>query len=135
MKVKIMNIMKRVLVQLIGSIICVGIFYIIALLISRWFPITFRTVMVYEGFLVILVGALLSPSGSRSIINMGAFGQKNAAQISYQDLEVNRLEQEQERKNPFYYKNFFSVVKTIDYHWAFLISGAVMILYALEFMK
>jgi hypothetical protein len=66
---------------------------------------------------------------------MGALGQKNAAQISYQDLEVNRLEQEQERKNPLYYKNFLSAVKSIEYRWVFLISGAVMILYALEFMK
>lgn len=135
MKEKTWNIVKKIMVQLIGILICLVISYAIALLISWCFPITFRTVMVYEGFLVILLGALLSPGGSRSIINLGAFGQKNAAQISYQDLEVNRLEQEVERKNPLYYKNFFSIMRTINYHWSFLISGAVMVLYALEFME
>ncbi|MBP1756539.1 MAG: hypothetical protein H6Q59_2937 [Firmicutes bacterium] len=135
MNVKTMNIIKKLLVLLIGILICLALSYVIALLVSRCFHITFRTVMVYEGFLVILIGALLSPSGSRSIINLGASGQKNAAQISYQDLEVNRLEQELERKNPLYYKNFFSTLKTINYHWTFLISGAAMLLYTLEFMK
>lgn len=135
MKAKMMNIIKKLLVQFIGILICLALYYVIAILVSGCFHFTFRTVIVYEGFIVILIGALLSPSGSRSIINLGAFGQKNAAQISYQDLEVNRMEQELERKKPLYYKNFFSVMKAINYHWVFLICGAIMILYALEFMK
>jgi hypothetical protein len=90
--------------------------------------------MVYEGFILALVGALLSPRATRSIINANALDQPNATQIAYRDLEINRLEQELEREDPSYYKNFYSRVKGSAHNLTLIITGVVMLLYALNYL-
>jgi prolipoprotein diacylglyceryltransferase len=90
--------------------------------------------MVYEGFILVLVGALLSPRASRTFINANALDQPNAAQMAYRDLEINRLEQELEREDPSYYKNFFSQIKGNAYNLTLIIAGVIMFFYALNYL-
>ncbi len=127
--------LRKIVLHLITTAIFLLFSYGIAFLISSLFGFSLRTVMVYEGFLFVLVGALLSPGGSHTIINLGSFGQKNAAQISYQDLEVNRMEQELERKSKSYYKDFFYALKANTGNITLILSGAVLIIYSLNYME
>ncbi len=134
MKEKLKAISKRVLVQILCVIIFLVLGALIAVLISRYTGTILKTVMVYEGFIIVLAGALLSPRACRSIINANALDQPNAAQLAYRDLEINRFEQELERKEPSYYKNFFSQVKGIAYSLTFIITGIIMLFYALNYL-
>lgn len=107
---------------------------LVAVLISRFSGILLRTVMVYEGFIILLVGALLSPRGMRSMINVNAFGQRNAEQLLHRELEINRLEQELERKDPNYYKNFFQMVKEGPHNYTLIITGGILMIYAMNYL-
>ena len=104
MKEKFIRLLKRAIIQSFCVLIFLVLCILIAILISRFSGTILRTVMVYEGFILVLAGALLSPRASRSIINANALDQPNAAQIAYRDLQISRLEQELEREDPFYYR-------------------------------
>lgn len=135
MKDKVNTTIKKIVFHIITTVILLVFSCGIAYLISTLFQISLRTVVVYEGFFLVLMGALLSPGGSRTVINLGAFGQKNAAQISYQDLEVNRLEQEKVRESKSYYKDFFYSLKASTGNLTLILTGAVLILYSLNYME
>lgn len=134
MKEKFKFILKRILIQILCVVILLALCLLIALLISRFSGTILKTVIVYESFILALAGALLSPRASRSFINANALDQPNAAQMAYRDLEINRLEQELEREDPSYYKNFFFQVKGIAHNLTLIITGAVMLFYALNYL-
>ncbi len=134
MKERAVKVIKRILVQILYIIVFLTFSILCAILISHKFEIILRTVMVYVGFLIALVGALLSPRGSRSIINMNAFGQRSAEQIVHQELEINRLEQELERKDTFYHRKFFQLVKEGPHNITFVITGGILLFYAIKFL-
>ena len=134
MKEKFIRLLKRVIIQSFCVLIFLVLCILIAILISRFSGTILRTVMVYEGFILVLAGALLSPRASRSIINANALDQPNAAQIAYRDLQISRLEQELEREDPFYYKNFFYQVKGCAHNITLILTGAIMLFYALSFL-
>ncbi len=134
MKEKFVKLVKKILVQSLCIIIFLAICLLIAVQISHFTGIIFRTVMVYEGFILVLAGALLSPRASRSIINVNALDQPNAAQIAHRDLEVIRLEQELEREDPSYYKNFFYQVKGSAHNITLIFTGLIMLFYALNYL-
>ena len=134
MKEKLIAILKRICVQLLCVVILLALCLFIAVLISRFSGTILKTVIVYEGFILALVGALLSPRASRSFINANALDQPNAAQMAYRDLEINRLEQELEREDPSYYKNFFFQVKGVAHNLTLIIAGAVMLFCALNYL-
>ncbi len=135
MKEKIKTITKQILMQALSVIIFLVISSLIAVLISRYTGVILRTVMVYEGFIIILAGALLSPKASRSIINANALDQPNATQIAYRDMEISRWEQEKEREDPSYYNNFFSQVKGIAHNLTFIITGVILLFCALTYLE
>ena len=134
MKERIIMISKRILVQILCVVIFQALCLLIAVAISRYTGTLLRTVMVYEGFILVLVGALLSPRATRSMINANALDQPNATQIAYRDMEITRLEQEFEREDPSYYKNFFSQVKGSAHNLTLIIAGIIMLLYALNYL-
>lgn len=134
MKERMITISKRILVQILCVVIFLALCLLSAVVISHFTGTILRTVMVYEGFILVLAGALLSPRASRSIINANALDQPNATQIAYRDLEINRLEQELEREDPSYYKNFYSQVKGSAHNLTLIITGVVMLLYALNYL-
>ncbi|MDF2906705.1 MAG: hypothetical protein K0R34_2026 [Herbinix sp.] len=134
MKDKLVKFIKRILVQILCIIVFLALCLLIALLISHFSGIILRTVMVYEGFILVLVGALLSPKSGRSIINVNGLDQPSATQMAYRDLEVNRLEQEFERENPSYYKDFYSGVKGSAHNLTLILSGGIMLMYALNYL-
>lgn len=134
MKEKIVIISKRILVQFLCVVIFLAFCLLIAIMISRFTGTILRTVMVYEGFILVLAGALLSPRATRSFIDANALDRPNATQIAYRDLEINRLEQEFERQDPFYYKNFFSQVKGNAHNFTLIITGVIMLFYALNYL-
>lgn len=134
MKERIITISRRILVQFLCFVIFLAFCLLVAIVISRFTGTILRTVMVYEGFILALVGALLSPRATRSIINANALDQPNATQIAYRDLEINRLEQELEREDSSYYKNFYSRVKGSAHNLTLIITGVVMLLYALNYL-
>lgn len=135
MRDKLRRMLKRVLVQLLCIIIFFAIVSGMAFIIHYFSELSLRTVMVYEGFVIVLVGALLSPRAGRSMANVNALDQPSAAQMAYHDLEVNRLEQEIERQDPSYYKNFFYSMKAGANHLTFIITGVVMLLVALNYLS
>ncbi|MDF2486950.1 MAG: hypothetical protein K0R46_3118 [Herbinix sp.] len=134
-KDRLIRMMKRALVQLLGIIICLAVSFGIAYLIHYFSDTSLRRVMVYEGFLIIMAGVLLSPRGNRSIINVNALDQPNAAQIAYRDLEVNRMEQEIERQDTSYYKNFFSSMKAGANNLTFIVTGTIMQIIAMNYLS
>jgi ABC-type lipoprotein release transport system permease subunit len=91
--------------------------------------------MLYEGFAIVLIGALLSPRAGRSMTNVNGLDQPSAAQMTYHDLEVNRLEQEIERQDTSYYNNFFYSMKTGANNLSFIITGAILLLFALNYLS
>jgi hypothetical protein len=123
---------KRIFFQFLYSFILFGIGYIIAILISNKSNYKLQDVMSYEGFILILIGALLSPKSNHSIINLQGTGQRNANLISYQDLEVTRQEQELERESTNYYKNFFryKVVKSVFRNLTFIFAGIITLIFS-----
>ena len=134
MKERIIMISKRILVQILCVVIFQALCLLIAVAISRYTGTLLRTVMVYEGFILVLVGALLSPRATRSMINANALDQPNATQIAYRDLEITRLEQEFVREDASFYKNFFSQVKGSAHNLTLIIAGIIMLLYALNYL-
>ena len=134
MKEKLGRVIKKILAQILCIILLLFVSYPIAVLISHYYGILLRTVMVYEGFVILLVGALLSPRGMRSMINVNAFGQRNAEQLLYRELEINRMEQELERKDPSYYKNFFQIVKETPHNYTLIITGGLLMIYAMNYL-
>ncbi len=134
MKGKLVQIIKLVLIQILCVMIFLSISVLCAVLISRFSGSILRTVMVYEGFILVLVGALLSPRATRSFINANALDQPNAAQIAYRDMEINRMEQEFEREDPLYYKNFFYLVKGSAHNITMILAGLILLFYALNYL-
>jgi hypothetical protein len=134
LKEKSVIAIKKIMVEIICVLLFLSLSLLIAVLISHFSGSLLRTVMVYEGFIIVLVGALLSPRGSRSIINLNALEQRNAEYMIRQDLEINRLEQELERKDPSYYKNFFSRVKGSPHNLTLILSGGIILFYALIYL-
>jgi hypothetical protein len=127
---------KKILFQLLYSLVMFGLGYIIALLIAHRFNYGLKEVMLSEGLILILIGALLSPKSNNPIINLQGVGQRNANAISYQDLEVTRQEQEMERASADYYKNYFrhNVVKSVFSNLTFLFTGIIIIIFSLNIL-
>ncbi len=134
MKEKMKKVLQKLLIQILYIILFTSVSVLAAVLISRYFDILLRTVVVYEGFFVVLVGALLSPRGVRSIINVNALDQRHADQMIQRDLEINRMEQELERRDPNYYKNFFHLVKEGPHNFTFIITGGLLMIYAMNYL-
>ena len=134
MKDKLVAIIRKIMLQILCIIVFLFFSVLCALAISHFYGILLRTVMVYEGFVIVLVGALLSPRGSRSLIPLNAFGQRNAEQMLHRELEINRSEQEIERKDPSYYKNFFQLVRESRHNITLIITGGILLLVAMEYL-
>ncbi len=127
--------LRSLLIKLLFCIFIFGIIYLIAIIIPIFFDVTTKEVMTVEGLVIALLGALLSPSGN-SGINLRGMGQRDANAISYQDTEVSRLQQQQEREDIDYHKNFFvnSVKETFKHSLILAIAGIAAFLYAVNFL-
>jgi hypothetical protein len=133
-KEKVFTVIKRSLIQLLSISVFLALGLLVALLISHFSGTIVRTVMVYEGFILVLAGALLSPRYGHSIVNVNALDQPSATQLAHLDLEINRVEQQLEREDPSYYKNFFRQIKGSSYILTLIITGAILLLYALNYL-
>lgn len=133
-KVNIVKKLEKLLIKILCCICLSIICFLIALLISHIFTIELSTIILSEGFILILIGAFISPSGKSSSINLNALGQHDANLISNQDLQVTRLEQQFERESADYYKNYFqkSVKGVFKSNITLILTGIILILYALN---
>jgi hypothetical protein len=134
--IKIKNILIKIFTNLICSIILFGLTYLVAFLISHFFNITLSTIMLSEGLIMIFIGALVSPGKNHSSINLKAAGQRNANLITYQDLEVARLEQHMERESSDFHKNYYrnNIQVLFKYNLIIIFTGVFIIFYTLNFL-
>lgn len=99
---KFKSILKRLLLILCFSLIMFIIGVLVAFLIYYFSKYRIENILFYEGIIITIIGVLMSLKGNPSGLSVGSIGQNNTAQVSFQNLEVTRLERE---INP-YHKNF-----------------------------
>lgn len=123
-------ILTKVLLIILCCLLLFGLEYLLALLIAYKSSYKIQDVMIYEGIIIIIIGIFMSMKGSHSGINLQGVGQINENAVQFQNFEVTRLEQEQERKNKEYFKNFYkyAIVETIFSSLVFIIGGILIIL-------
>ncbi|MFZ2539586.1 MAG: hypothetical protein WAX04_11880 [Oscillospiraceae bacterium] len=133
MKLKLKDIFKKSLFLLLYSLVFWGIGYVVAILISYQFKYNLQDVLFCEGLGFIMIGAFLSMKGNPSGVNFQGMGQNNGQYISYQNLEVTRIE----RETTDYYKNFFkhSVVEFAFSGLTIILSGIFIIVFSMFFSK
>ncbi len=133
MKIKINAMFKKVLYQMIFAGILLGLGLLIARFISIQFSFSMQEVISYVGFIFLLIGVLLSPRAGHTNVYLQGFGLKNVNSINHRELEVNRTEQEIERKSEDYYKNYFryKVTKLMLSNISFLLTGFILLAYVI----
>lgn len=122
---KVKRTLKKILTTLIWGIIIFSISCLMAILVSHLFGVSLRSVMAVEGLVLAFIGMLLLPSGSYNI-NLRGLGQKDSSYLTYQDTETSRLEQQIERGDANYYKNFYSIREIFKNGLVFIIVGAAI---------
>ncbi|MEG0691849.1 MAG: hypothetical protein RR444_02080 [Oscillospiraceae bacterium] len=129
MKAKFKKVLKKILFLLLFSIIILGIGYLIALIISTSAKSSMSDIMCYEGILAVIIGVFLCMKGNPSGLSISGMGQSNPQYISFQNLEVTRIEREQ---HP-YYKDFFknAVVEFAFSGVTIILSGIFMLIISL----
>jgi hypothetical protein len=134
-KNNISKILRSLIIKLLLCILIFGLIYLLAIIIPVFFNVTSKAVLVVEGLVLALSGALLSPSGN-SGIDLRGMGQRNANIISYQITEEARLQQQQDREDKDYHKNFFvnSVKEIFKNSIILVIAGIAGFLYAVNFL-
>lgn len=99
---KLKSLLKQSLLILCFSLIIFLIGLLISFLICYFKNCKLENILFYEGIIVTIIGVLMSLRGNPSGSNIGSIGQNNATQVSFENLEVTRLEREM---NP-YHKGF-----------------------------
>jgi hypothetical protein len=134
-KNNISKILRSLIIKLLLCILIFGLIYLLAIIIPVFFNVTSKAVLVVEGLVLALSGALLSPGGN-SGIDLRGMGQRNANIISYQITEEARLQQQQEREDKDYHKNFFvnSVKEIFKNSIILVVAGIAGFLYAVNFL-
>jgi ABC-type multidrug transport system fused ATPase/permease subunit len=119
------RILRKILFLLIFSILYLAIGYVAAILISNHFHYKLQDVLFIVGFLLFLLGILMSMKGNPSGTSFSGIGQKNVNAISNLDLEVTRMEREINPYHKDYYKN--NVVEFAFGNLTFLLGGVLII--------
>ncbi|MBH1940832.1 hypothetical protein I5677_08020 [Mobilitalea sibirica] len=128
-KGKIKIIIRKLLWLFIFGLVYLSTGYIVALFISHQFGYTLQDVMSYVGIFLFFLGILLSMKGNPSGSNINGMGMSNEKAISYQNLEVTRLEREINPYHKDYYKN--NVVRFAFGKLTFIIGGVMIMAFSL----
>lgn len=119
------RIFKKILFLLIFSILYLAIGYVAAILISNHFHYKLQDVLFLVGFLLFLLGILMSMKGNPSGTSFSGIGQKNVTAISNLDLEVTRMEREINPYHKDFYKN--NIVEFAFSNLTVLFGGVLLI--------
>jgi ABC-type multidrug transport system fused ATPase/permease subunit len=125
------KILKKILFLLLFSILYLAIGYVAAILISNQFHYKLQDVMFMVGFLLFIIGILMSMKGNPSGTSFSGIGQKNVNAISNLDLEITRMEREIKPYHKDYYKN--NVVEFAFDNLTFLLGGVLIIISSIIF--
>jgi cell division septal protein FtsQ len=125
------RILKKILFLLIFSILYLAIGYVAAILISNNFHYKLQDVLFLVGFLLFLLGILMSMKGNPSGTSFSGIGQKNVNAISNLDLEVTRMEREINPYHKDYYKN--NIVEFAFSNLTVLLGGVLLIISSIIF--
>ena len=118
------QIIKKMTISLVFSIIFVVIGYFIAFPISNYFHVDFKDVMFFEGISITLITLFFSVQGNPSGISLHGLGEINSQYSAYENLETTRIE----RESTNYFKNFrnHSVVK-LTFNTLTIVFGGILI--------
>ena len=116
---------------MVFSVVCVGVGYLVAILIARISKLGLQDALFYEGLIIIMLGLMLSMKGNPSGANLQGLGQQSAQQISSWNLEVTRIE----RNKTNYYRDFLkhSIVDFAFGNLALMLGGVLIIMISIVF--
>jgi hypothetical protein len=120
------KILKRIGLAVLWGLAVFAIGYGLAILIRSRSSYTLSDILFVEGLIVLILGFMMSMKGNPSGASLQGYGQQNANQISFYNLEVTRTE----REITGYYKNFLknATLEMSMVSISFILGGIFMIL-------